>query len=169
MYFSSISYRQKNRYLLGACLLMTALTYLLAIRRTLDIRKSVGKMEAVAGNENEMRSLHAKLTALGNRWNGADDQGEFLLENVSNLCQQKKLRLHSFPNPEWASVSGLKVATYKFEVEGEYRNLLELLFGLERLPGSGKVVSAAFAVSGKQYHQEPRLGLTVFWQNIQQR
>lgn len=164
----SVRYRKKNVYLAATCVLMALLSYLLAIRRTLAIRQSVIEMETMAAGENDVKSLEARLVTLGVGFNsgGGDRQTEQLMENVSNLCQQKGVRLHSFPSPEITQFGGLDVATAKFVVGGGYRKLLELLFELEKKQGTGKASSIALASASGPAGEKSAIELTVFWQNI---
>lgn len=167
----SVSYRKKNICLAVSCVLLALLSYLLAVRRTFAIRQSVIEMEVMADEEYHVKSLQERLVALGAQLN-SDDQGDRdagqLMENVSNLCQRKHLRLHSFPSPEVGQIAHMDVATSRFVVGGDYRNLLGLLFELEKSKMTGKAVSVSFASRWELPGQKSGLELTVFWQNIRQ-
>nr|WP_295929051.1 hypothetical protein [uncultured Dyadobacter sp.] len=167
----SASYRKKNIYLAVSCVLMALLSYLLAVRRTLAIRQSVIEMETMMKGKHHVKSLQERLVMLGAQLNSDDHGGseaEQLMENVSNLCQKKHVRLHSFPSPEVTQTAHMDVATSRFVVGGDYRNLLELLFELEKSKMTGKAVSVSFASQKALPGKQSGLELTVFWQNIRQ-
>ena len=167
MSFSTISYRQKNRYLAFACCLAGVLVYLLAIKQTLVLREQSAQLEQKVAAGNEINQLKAKWKALGSQLAaGEKEENGMLIEAVSNLCQQKQLRLHSFPKPDIHHVAGLDIATSRFVVEGDYHSLLELLYELEKSVGAGKVASVAFTVSENPTSRKRELDLTIFWQNI---
>jgi hypothetical protein len=164
---TTLSYRKKNLYLVIACLLSAILVYFLAIKRTLVLKDMTAQLEQKVASGNEINQLKAKWKALGSRLKaGEKEEGGRLIEAVSNLCQEKQLRLHSFPKPDIHHVAGLDIATSRFVVEGDYRNLLELLYELEKSVSSGKVASIAFTVSDNPKSRKRELDLTIFWQNI---
>jgi hypothetical protein len=171
MSFKKLTYSQKNKYLLAATPLILILLYVAAIGRTVQLYTSNRQLEekinqarAVKPLEKELRILNASLHAY--RSDTLKDHS-YLMELVSNFCQQKHLTLQSFPAPTFSQEENVRVETYVITTAGDFRSMLELTYELEQVQAAGRISSVDFRSAMDSKRKKPVLTCTIHLQKIQ--
>lgn len=114
------------------------------------IKQKLLKIEQLIGNKNqEETNVH-----------------QLLLESITQYNQKKALVLQDFPQPFISSNNEYVTKTAKVTVEGDFINLLKLVYFLEQNYQIGKVVSVNFETTKELYKRKRELRSTIYIQDI---
>ena len=171
--FKQLSYRKKNRILLVGSLLSILLIYELAIKKTIIAYANCKQMEVQlqTANDapkmmNELRRKNAKMDLLlGNEGKYADIQ-QSILGVVTDYCNANNLVLEQFPTPSVENNNGITIETNIITIEGEFGQLLNLIYLFEQKYKIGKVVSVNYKVKQDNLTRQIKLNVTIYLQNI---
>lgn len=175
MKWSSLTYSQKNKYLLYASIIFLLVVYRLALSITLDLYLENSYLE------DKVSSYHATLSKqeeLVHRRAVLEDRikayfvdslahQDILIETVSEFAHQNHVLINEFPAMTSFIEGDFEVGTYKMVLEGSYKNLLKLVYLLEQENKIGKVSSSKFQFKFDTKRKRNILTLTLYVQNIQ--
>ena len=144
----SLTFKQKNKFLLVAVMVLAYLMYAFAISNTLDAREACAlqqsQIDSVKHAPAKLKALKSELALFasltGDQSDTADDMHEHLLNFVSVYCNAHGIQLREFVQPVRFSQKEWLVETHPFTVDGSFTQIVQLIDALERFD-SGRVVS----------------------------
>jgi hypothetical protein len=149
--------------------------YQLVLSDTVELSSRVNDMQQeVMGNIDapvEIQELKTKLMKIeqligDSTQTSEEDVHQLLLESVTHYCQQKGIILNDFPKPFEKSENGFTTHTAKVTVEGDFINLLKLVYYLEKNYQVGKVVAVDFEATKNLRTRKRELHSTIYLQNV---
>jgi hypothetical protein len=167
----ALSYKQKNRILLGASLAFCLIVYFLAIKKTVHV---YSEYSALKKQVNEAEDLPVKIAMLekqlqklnASAGNGTEVNEQALLEIVTGYCSANNLILRDFPKTFNYRRKDMDIETNVFTVEGPFIKGLKMLYELERSPEAGKVSSVLFQKKEDIQTKRQYLTATVYVQYL---
>lgn len=172
--FQKKTYKQKFRFLIVGFLLMALLSYIVSIRRTLDLRSECNALEnqlvqlddapqRIAFLQKRLKKIEEVIGS--NHVNSLDFQ-EALLERASTYCQSSGLILREFPETHRYSDQNFEVETNRIVAEGTFVKLLLLVYNLEQTFPLGRIVSVKFSSKEDFRSHKIRLSAIIYFQNV---
>ena len=148
--------------------------YFLSVSKTIHVyseyNTAAGKMEMAANAPVLAAELEKKLQAMdaniGSRKVAEGDAVQSLLELVTNYCQDHHSVLREFPEASTAANGDLVVCTNVIVVEGQFSDLLQLVYQLEQKSDLGKIASVYYALRKDRKSKDMALTATIYIQNI---
>ncbi len=92
---------------------------------------------------------------------------DLLIETISQYCHGHRILLRELPAMNSYKEGDFKVGTYKVVLEGDYKNLLKLVYLLEQKSKIGRVSSVSFTLNFDNKRKKDVLSLSIYVQNIQ--
>ena len=138
--------------LVGGIVLAVFISYKLAFSKTLQLRSEVSQLKRNAIGLSELGQLNKQLALREKQIDSVLQQNNLQSTSIQNgllnfLNQSKEnssVKIVSFDEPHrFEGDNGVRVS-YTFELTGDYTDLLELIYGLEREVGYGSVKSLSF-------------------------
>ncbi len=172
--FDKLSYKNKNRVLLALSVALLYLVYKLAIIKTVGVYNDYSylRTQLVLAQHIDKKSeeMAAKLNAVesifkGSMTNGNNSQ-EKILETVSVYCKDKPVLLKEFPRSLMKENNGYLIELNYFTVQGNYTDLLNLVYAMEQKVKTGKVASVNFQLKENPKSHIKELTATIYIQNI---
>jgi hypothetical protein len=172
--FKDLSYKKKCQYLLGGALLLGVVAYMAAFNNTIRLYMEnnvlEAKLERAAKAPSQVLVLESALEAI-------DDQlsyyiidtlknHETTLEIVSEFCFRNRLILKELPKKEVMEEEDFTIETSILSVEGNYKDLLRLVYELEQKHKIGRLSSVSFRLFKDNHLKKHILVLTIYIQNI---
>jgi hypothetical protein len=172
--FKELTYKKKCQYLLGGALLLLLIAYMAAFSKTIQLfiynNALEAKVEKATKAPEQLRALESAQAAI-------DDQlsyyiidtlknHETTLEIVSEFCFRNRLILKELPRKEVMEEEDFTIETSILSVEGNYRDLLRLVYELEQKHKIGRLSSVSFRLMKDNQLKKNILVLTVYIQNI---
>jgi type II secretory pathway component PulM len=173
--WKELSYRQKNKWLLGGALGFLLIVYLLAIRGTLEQYEQGGQLQEKLGEaENAPRQiaqLERKLAYWDQLASSLNDSSanvqKALFTNVSRACNSHQVSLRSLEFLSSEEKENHQIDTYQVVIEGAYPALLSAVYELENKLGNGILSSLAFEMEKDRYTKKDYLVAKLYIQSIQ--
>lgn len=153
-FFERYDWRTRNRLLGVGALVFLLACYQLAIKPTWKLRTTYMQMEEeeVRGqaNRQQLAQLRAQVRSVGagNPYMGTPEP-----ERIADMAQGHAVNVRSLPIAERLTAEALSIQYAQYQVEGTFRNLLNLLLEVEGQPDIN-VVNASFI---KQPHPVTRM------------
>ncbi|MFN3402670.1 MAG: hypothetical protein ACK40G_01155 [Cytophagaceae bacterium] len=174
MNYKSLSYRQKNKYLLIAVICFLPLVYFLAVKKTKDlfIENSMleSKVEFLEKAPSRMQKLEARnklmTEKLSSYFAGTEREEEHLLEVITNFCNKNRLLLRTFPKVKEDEGNEFVVINNEVKVEGDFINLLKLVYELEQKTQAGRLTSISFDSFFDNKRKKQVLVLSLYLQTL---
>lgn len=144
--------KNKNILLVAGFFLVLFLCYLLAFSKTFSLKKEYNhlkKEELLFKNTPKQLSLLMQkqkyYDSLLNKYqvNGGSIQNN-LLKTINTIAGNTNLKVVRFLEPHSFESNDLIVKTYQFTVEGDYNNILKLIYHLEQKTKFGEIVNFNF-------------------------
>ena len=170
----NISYKHKNRLLIGVAFIFGLVSYFFAIDTTLDLRNSCSQIkkelliaatapQRIAKLEMQLRSIEG---VIGSQAEEGIDPQQQLLEFVTTYCEEQNITLQEFPQVISHEEQDYAVETNIFVVRGNFIKLLKMAYALEQEMKIGKVVAVEY--KSKRNPRTKRLDLTstIYLQNV---
>ena len=139
----------KNKLLILTSIILILIAYKVAISKTVFYYKSYNSVsQQLINSEKERKTLgflyakNKKLDAiLKNNYSDkkSSNHQNYLLKIISNLCENHKVKITNFEEPEILKAEKGKITHYKFSVEGNFNTVLLFLNELENKPFVGKI------------------------------
>jgi hypothetical protein len=173
--FSKITYKIKYKLFLALLALSTLLIYKTAIAKTISLyfqnKELAIKIEEASNAPERAQLLKQKLYSMdkfiqSSQSDTSQNVHDLLLESISSYCKEKKIILKSFPETFSATKGEFDLQTHIFSIQGNFSNLLNLLYLLEQKWRTGKVSSVNFQCSKDIDSKQKTLISTVYLQNV---
>lgn len=155
----------KNKLLIFTSILFVIIAYKTTISKTFYYYTSFKNTnEQLQNSEKEKKTLgflYAKNKKLdlilknNNLPQNSINHQNYLLKTISNLCDNHKVKIINFEEPEALVTEKAKISHYQFSVEGNFNDVLYFLNQLENEPFIGKVLH--FSTEKKMDYKESRL------------
>lgn len=173
--FRGLTYRNKNRLLLAAGIVVGMIIYSKPLKKTFLLYEEyehLRELNTVAEDApKKVEQLKHKLATMdialgGSRNEDSENVQQQLLGAITRYCQSNALILREFPKTQSNRQNDIEVETNVFIVEGNFKKLLELVYLLEQKERIGKPVSVSF--QSKQDSKTKKLALTaaIYVQNV---
>jgi hypothetical protein len=164
----------KKRFfiLLAGFFIALFLAYKLSFKKALEAYRehhSLTELDKRAWQvETDLETWRAKSRALDNRLGTSTALGfeENLLNMVGLFCEEHKLDVDLFDQPAIGLQNGYRVETIMLKISGGFKELLSLLFHLERNFRSGRIASVSFEKEMNYKRGVEELYLKLYVQNI---
>ena len=164
------SYRQQNIVLLAVSVILLIAVFNLNIKRTWrvyqDFKHNKNQVVLAASAPAEIANLRNKLSVLRST-NIKPYQRELLLEKTTSFCNGHGLLVKSFPEALALENNGASIVTNSIEVEGNYLEMVKLLYHLEEGEKLGSVSSVKFQLAKDRRTRKEVLRSTIFLRNIE--
>ena len=144
--------KRKNIILLAATIIVLVLCYQLAIKKTLDYKTRYIALKAEErlfddipkqfGVLNEKNKYYDSL--LNTYQIGETSIQNNLLKTINKIAKEEQLKIIDFNEPHVFTKDKSKQNTYTFVVEGDFENILGLIYYLEQHTKFGEVLNVHF-------------------------
>lgn len=171
---SNYKYKSWNKLLLlGSPVLLIVLIFAVFSRtwdmyqENIDIRSKIERGESAPKLIGQMNQ---RLKVVQARFNAyamdSIKNREYLLQVVSDFCKKNNLVLKEFPQIALEEHQNIGISTNTIVAEGNYINLLKLLYKLEYKVGVGRPASVDFEKYYDFKRKKEILQLTIYLQTI---
>ena len=169
-----LTYQQRLLYVLIAGGIFSIVLYNMAIADTVnlaienaDLEQQIAKSQDAPQQIQHLKKKLQQIEQLVGNTDETDiDIHQVLLEAVTGYVQQHGLVLKDFPRPYETIDKGYITKTAKVTVEGDFINLLKLVYFLENNYKVGKVVALDFMATKELRTQKRRLNTIIYLQNV---
>ena len=160
--------------LIAGLLFLCFLAYKLAILRTIEVFVKIQELSEKATNLEDlpqrMEAFTATLDNLERIIGGADTSSAGVRQNILNritvLGEQYPFSITDIPSGYLYREQDYEILINTFVLQGNFRDLLNVLYNLEKDVGSGKVVSSRFYIQKDYLTRKPKLMLAIYLQHI---
>jgi hypothetical protein len=174
MNLNSLSYRQKNQYLLWGSLAFAIFVYLLAVSKTIALwqeNKSLhAQLAQVEQAPSQIRSLQEKLSQFNSQLGiylvEESDNQEKIVRTANEFCQKNNLILREIPELFIQEEPDFEVITTQIVAQGTFVNLVRLVHYLEKKNKVGRVTSVRFEKAEDAKTRKTYLSVRILLQNI---
>ncbi len=174
MMLKNISYRKKNKLLFVATILILLIVYFQAIHKTvalyaennfLEEQSEIAKNapQAIRQLEKQLAQLDARL---GTKKNNVTDNREYVLNKLSEYCQNYSLQLSSYPQSIFNESNEYVIESKKIEVTGNFKNITKLVYAIESELQLGRVASLQYLLKKDNATKKDMLVAKIIVQNI---
>lgn len=169
-----INYGKRNKLLALAVALSFLVIYFAAIDKTLalysDNARMINTIERAENAPVAIARLEQKLTGLNSRLLTfvADSVGdrENILQVVSHFCSNNSITFRDYPQVALTKEKDYTVQTNVVVAEGNFSNLLKLLFELEKEKQIARPASVSYRMEYDHKRKKQVLSMTIYLQNI---
>jgi hypothetical protein len=174
MNLKNLTYRQKNKYILGAAFVFLVIAYVTAFSKTIGLYQKNQQLKAkieraenapqvVASLKNTLHSLNGKLD---HYLTDTSKNHVNTLEVVSEFCLHRNLILKDLPRKTVVEEKDFTIETSEINVEGRFSDLLRLVYELEIKHKLGRLSSVSFKTYKDNQRKKVVLFLNIYIQNI---
>jgi len=172
--FNSLTYQQKNKALVIVGILLFIICYLFAFRNTIELynknKQAEQKLTSLENAPQQIAGLNTRLTFLNSRVKqyvrDNDFEQEDVLVEISNFCKENKLKIVEFPKSTLKRKEDIVIETFTFKVEGNFTNLVKLIYDIEVVQKIGRVAALDFKSQIDKRTKIKRLTVEIFLQNL---
>lgn len=174
--FDKLSFKNKNRVLLALMLATLFLLYKLVVSKTVNAYNDYAYLKKQSSLSKDIDTrldkMDARLTALQTVFKSSvvsdNNTQEKILEMVTTYIKDKPLLLKEFPKTILKETDGYLVELNYFTVEGNFKDLLSLIYALEQKEKVGKVASVNYMLKENMKTKRNELTATIYIQNLKQ-
>lgn len=173
--FQNLTYRKKVYLIAGGFVLFLIVAYNLVFSKTFTLYKETKqkkeKLAWLKDKEKEIPFLQAQMAMLDKAYNASDSSSirDQLTAFISDFAENNDCVVTEIPEKSFYSRTDLNVQTNKFVVSGNYKNLLFLLYAVEKQYNyTAKVVSAKFYSIKDLQTKKTNLYLALLTQSFKQ-
>lgn len=158
----------------GGFLLALILVYTIAVSGTLELRSNCKSLNSTISSLEqaplEIKKIEKRLLEmnrlLSSGKSGDDDFHEEFLTFLTTYCNKNNLIIKNFPKPHKAISNKYTIETNIVTFEGDYKELIELVYNLEISHLKGNITSVSFDTKPDFRNGIYKLNLTIYEQNI---
>ena len=169
-----LSYKHKNYLLVAGLLILGVVVWKSAIRKTLDVRAECENLQIQLAKSQDapaqlafFRQRLSDLDALvGKGGAEASLAQQELLERVSDYCTEHRMTLKAFPESHEYTENEYAIVTNKVEVEGDFVDLVKLVYELEQKYTAARISSTQFYSKKNLKTKKVKLYALIYFQNI---
>lgn len=171
--FKNFTYKQKLKLLLPVTVVSLFLIYVLGLSKTLALRSEIKEKQEklilskdVNSKIGAVRSKIAYIDDIvGNDLDSTKSVMDIILENITTYCSAHDCTVREIPVFHSASDRNFDIDTYFITIEGNYHNLLNLVFEMEQKKKSGgRLSSVLFFTRKNNTTKKLSLELTLYIQ-----
>jgi hypothetical protein len=149
----NLSYERKFQLLILFSVLLGLVVYQFALSKTISLYKQNiqlnAKIKEASTAPAQFASLRKKLNSidkvLQNQQNDStQNTHDILLSTLSKYCKENNTTLKTFPETSFDKQGNFEIQTNTFTVQGNFTNLLQLVYLLEQKQRAGKISSVSF-------------------------
>lgn len=174
MSLKHLTYKQRNVALGVATVFLCVVGYWAAFGKTFDLwqenRLLQSQMQLTENIDEQIMHLQKNLVQLKQYYaptKGKDfSHHEELLRQVSGFCQENNLLIREFPPASFFEETQYLIEANEVIVEGDFKNIVKLIYNLEQVSKTGRVVSVAFEAGPDRKTRKYRLAAHIIIQNI---
>lgn len=173
MNWQNLTYRKKNKLLIGAAVLLLMISYFLPISRTIGLYVENDGLRDQLKLANSAPAYIEKLETESNQLNESfsyleqeDQLRKELLEKIGRACEKYDVLFKNFKNPHIALNDDVTIETHEVVLQSTYTNLLKTIYELEHELKIGKVVAVSFRVEQNRRTKKSYLLAHVYVQSI---
>ncbi len=165
---------QKKLALFSLSLLITLiLSWSLAIKKTWnnyrDLKTISTELDNMDISDRMVRELEQQLakTSLLQNAEADSSQSKLIFKKISDLIDLTgNIKIMQFPEVHRYMLNEYQVETMKLELEGDFFNLLRLIYRMENEHSIGEMASASFKIVKDYKQNKEYLRLIIFIQNL---
>lgn len=174
MDFKKMTYKKKKQFLLIGSLLFLLFAYNFVISRTVNLYRNNQRLmrevtEGITAPEKK-RMLEQRLEVFNSSLNRyfADSlrNREYILGVVSEFCNKNHLVLREYPASKVSAEKDFEIETNVVVAEGDFINLLKLVYELEQKVKIARPASVNFEKKFDHKRRRDVLSVTIFLQNL---
>ena len=174
MDFKKMTYKKKKQFLLIGSVLFLLFTYNFVISRTVELYTSNKRLskevkDGVSAPE-KRKNLQHRLDGFNNSLNKyfADSlkNREYILGVVSEFCNKNHLVLREYPESRLTKEKDFEIETNVVVAEGDFLNLLRLVYELEQKVKIARPASVNFEKKFDHKRRKDVLSVTIYLQNL---
>lgn len=174
MDFKKMTYKKKKQFLLIGSVLFLLFAYNFVISRTVEMyqnnRKLVREVEEGMSAPEKKRHLQHKLDGFNNSLNKYFSDSlknrEYILGIVSEFCSRNHLVLREYPELILSKEKDFEIETNVVVAEGDFLNLLKLVYELEQKVKVARPASVNFEKKFDHKRRKEVLSVTIYLQNL---
>lgn len=169
-----MSYRKKNQYLLIGAILFLFIAWFVAGNKTyslysqnktlsFNIQKGEDAPKTIGQLERKLNFFNSRLATF---LSDSSKDENYMLEVVGNFCKKNRIVLKEFPPVSSQDEGDFIILTNKIIAEGNYKDLLRLVYELEQKSQVGRVTSVDFSSCMDNKRKKTVLAVSIYLQNI---
>ena len=171
----SLTYQQKLKWLGIVAILSFVIVYTLAVKKTFEEKSTCEEkqktLEFSKDLDNKLAQIKMELVKLervtGQKPDSSKKVIALLLESISEYCNKNGCILKEIPRPIYSKDPNFDIETNVITVEGDYAQLLNLLYLLEQKEKSGgRLSSLYFSTKKNNNTKRINLELTMYFQEF---
>ncbi len=170
--WKKLTYKGRVILLLIGIVISLPVIYNLSLRKTFELkakcREAEEKLEVIQTAPEEIVRIRKELNRIDNlvgKKEGKDGQ-EVLIEQVSDFCQKRKITFREYPGIHEYQKENYNLMTNVIKVKGAFKDLVELLYDLEKNYKLGKVTSVKYQLQRNYKTKKKELIGIYYIQNI---
>ncbi len=171
--WNRITYRSRTVALLILIFIFGLLIYFIAIKQTLILNRQVQdikiKIETARLAPALMNELKLELETLENTFMYVETETEFnkeLLSLIGLKSADLNLRLMDFKQPNVVRDDKLMISTYNINVEGNFKDIVHLIYDLENELKMGQIASVRFGLWKDLRTKKQHLSANIYFQTF---
>jgi type II secretory pathway component PulJ len=169
----NLSEKYKFLLLTGAFLLLILISYQIALKGTVQLRREVKALKQKISEADELPQqiglLRKQLKMLNATYfeekQRSNNKHEIVLETVSRQAAKYAVTVYEFPARHIVSTSSVQVETHTITLRGRYTDLLKTIQSLETEERVGRIVSVNFYTESERRSRKKYLYAQLFIQN----
>jgi len=163
--------KQRFQALCFGMVLLLVLAYLFSFRNTIAAyqlsKNNQLALEEASSAPQQIKQFQDQLSLLEVSLIQSDYNRQVLFEAVNTFCDAQSLKLDHF-HPEQRYIhNDYEIITNKIEVEGVYKDIVELIYYLEQEQRLGHIASTNFVKKEERRTKRKYLTAEIYIQNIQ--
>jgi hypothetical protein len=171
---ADLTYKKKIQLLILSSALALLIVYLFLISPNInrsslnkkyrsEIAKAQQAPSMIKSLNEELNTMNTFLDAYVSDSTGDEDR---FIEVITNFCQKNNVTLKELPKVIETEEQKFTVQTNVVIAEGSYKDLLRLIYQLEKKEKVGRIVSAQFKSYINNKTKRLTLSLTIYLQNL---
>lgn len=156
--------------LIGATILLGGVIYFASIKRTVSYYQSYqNKKEQLSRVSNAATLITQYKTQLAQfeQKNQKTYDREELLEAVTTFCREHRILVKTFPQAQRVKQNNYPIITNQIEVEGDYKEIVKLVYLLEHKEKLGSIGSVKFFTHKDRYKKKNFLRANIVLRNLE--
>ncbi len=138
------------------------------IKEYFRLKKALSESEYSRKNIAELKTELAHYNnKLGYTTQSGISNQSRLLGFITEFCNNRKVRISLIPQGNVQEKNGYSVETNPVQLEGDFKQIVELIYQIEQVQKLAKVASADFETKEDWILKTRRLTATIYFQNIQ--
>ena len=155
---------------MGGSLLFGILIYFASIQRTITNYRAYQEKKTQLSRVSNATQLIVQYQAQLAQFQGNTQQSynrEILLEEVTTFCRQHQLLVKTFPQAQRVKENNYPIVTNHIQVEGDYKDMVKLVYLLEQEQRLGSISSLKFFTHKDRYKKKNFLRADIVLRNIE--